>query len=115
MLFILTYFHMYWKVKVLQDIYMDTMEDIANLAKEMKKGHSPKGFGPTTDKTKAQAHSGIDHVKVVAGRHYLGAGIPPGAPPSSSFHAASPSGSSMMVACGHAWKSPPNRPCHGYK
>jgi hypothetical protein len=28
MLFILTYFHMYWKIKVLQDIYMDTVEDI---------------------------------------------------------------------------------------
>jgi hypothetical protein len=48
-------------------------------------------------------------------RHYLGASIPPGAPSSSSFHMASPGGSSMTIACGHAWKSPPNRPCHGYK
>ena len=36
MSFILTYFHMYWKIKVLQDIYMDMVKNIVKMRNPAK-------------------------------------------------------------------------------
>ena len=112
MLFILTYFHLYWKIIILQDIYTNTVENVTKICFSTKRrretrreAHLPDESGLKIDAWEVQAHVATDHAKAVTGRRYPGAGAaaPLAAPPCLPFHVASPGGAFMMVACGIWW------------
>ena len=96
-LFILTYFHMYWRIIVLQGIYMKHMEMESKGAirqnikqtqpKNCKAAHTTAKYGPSTGIEVAQGHSGNDHAKAVAKRAGQGCGrtVPSSARPHLSL------------------------------
>jgi hypothetical protein len=93
MLFILTYFHLYWKIIILQDIYTNTVEKVTKIRfptkhrrETRREAHLPDESGLKTNAWEVQAHVATDHTKTVTGRCYPGAPAPPAALPFLPFH-----------------------------
>ena len=89
---LLTYFHLYWRINVLQDTHSNTSGKqskrrkaesvMQKCAKEIHaKAHPIIKSGPSTDMDMAQAHTGTNHVKAVARRPNQGAAAPQLLPP----------------------------------
>ena len=81
---LLTYFHMYWRLSVLQDINMKCMgsmikvrnpESVKHILQKHKqaKAHLHNIFGGQTTKEVAQAHTATDQRRAVARRAIQGA------------------------------------------
>ena len=87
MFFILTYFHIYWKISVLQDIYKNTMELLSKVRHQRKhnadplkgnrrKAHVPCKYGPSTNVARTQAQLGAHLHKAVEIEASRGAAAP---------------------------------------
>ena len=86
--------------------------------KEEKRAHEADSTKPNLGQTRvdaAQAQHATTMRKAVTGRLHLGAAAPLAALIASSFHVASPSGSSKAAACESKEYSSNNRPIQPYK
>jgi hypothetical protein len=68
----LTYFHLYWKIIILQDIYTNTVEKVIKIRfltkcrrETRREAHLSYELGQNTDVATAQPTSGTDHAKMV--------------------------------------------------
>ena len=106
---------MYRTIIVLQDTYKKCMGIESKCAirnaqnkKIKREAHLPIQSGPTTNMAVLLAQQQTTMRKAVVGRLPQGAPAATPTPTASSFHVAPPGELPMAVACGHAWKYPPN-------
>ena len=110
MLFILTYFHLYWKIIILQDIYMNTVEKVTKIRFPTKRrretrrdAHLHAKTGSRTTEEAIQAQPATHRSKAVARGVAQGAAapwVPCTAPSSARTHLA------LAVAWWHAEATP---------
>jgi hypothetical protein len=83
MLFTLTYFHLYWEIIILQEIYTNTVENVKKIRfltkhrKEIRReAHLPCKSRPSTDMARTRAHLESNHTKMVASGASPSAAVP---------------------------------------